>query len=117
MQINFLAGVKIIKYLIQSELIFQGMIAVTGSMATLFPGGLELGAYSASKYAITAFVGILRQELKKSSLPIHLSIGHPYATKTQMFQGYKTKLDAFLWILDPSFVGKNLIKGFLSGQE
>jgi short-subunit dehydrogenase len=40
-------------------------IAVTGSMAALITGGVNVSTYVSSKHAIVSYLSSLRQELKK----------------------------------------------------
>ncbi len=60
-KVNFLSPVKIIKGTI--DLMQDGHIGVVASMIALISGGMDVSAYSASKYALYSFVNSFRQEL------------------------------------------------------
>ena len=67
-----------------------------------------------SKHAIYGYLSCLRQELKKTKRKITLSIGCPYAINTTLFEGFKTKYDRLLPVLDESYVGERLVREFIN---
>jgi 3-oxoacyl-[acyl-carrier protein] reductase len=113
MRVNYFTPVTMIKKL--EPLLSH--IAVTGSMASIMPGGTNVSIYSASKHAIVSYLSSLRQEYKKYNKKITLSIGCPYAINTTMIEGFKTHMDFIFRILDQKYVGKRLVHEYIEKKE
>lgn len=76
--------------------------------------GVSLSSYVSSKHAIFGYFNVMRQELKKFNKNITLSIACPYAINTTLFQGFKSKVDKFLPVLDENYVGIRLVREFVA---
>ena len=76
-----------------------------------------MSSYSASKHALFGYLSSLRQEYKKFGKNITISMGCPYAINTTMFQGFRTKLDMLIQVLDEKYVGERLVREFIAKKD
>jgi len=119
MNVNFNSAVKFINSLL--PYLETGHIAVTASVASICDGGTTIAsigplmaAYTASKHALFGYLSSMRQELKRLKKKTTISISCPYAINTGMFDGYATKTDKLLPILDEKYVADRLIREYLA---
>ena len=115
MNVNYFTPTVMIKRL--EPLLIGNHVSVVVSMMAIINGGLLVSSYSASKHALYGYLCSLRQEYKKFGKNISLSIGCPYAINTTMFQGFRTKLDMVVRVLDEKYVAQRLVKEFVERKE
>ena len=115
MNVNYFTPTNMIKKL--EPLLLGNHVSVVVSMVAIINGGINVSSYVASKHALYGYLCSLRQEYKKVGKNITLSMGCPYAINTTMFQGFKTKLDLLMPVLDEQYVGKRLVKEFIEKKE
>jgi all-trans-retinol dehydrogenase (NAD+) len=66
--------------------------------------GLKVSEYVPSKHALWGFHHCLRQELKQTNNNIDTTIICPWVVNTGLFNGYKSRIDFLLPMLNEEYV-------------
>lgn len=102
MAVNYLAPVYL-TLLLKNKL--KGHVVTIASIASLLRGN-NLSSYVASKHAIYGFFNCLRTECCTYGIRnLTFSLVCPYAINTGMFEGFETKLNKIIPMLDETNVG------------
>lgn len=103
MAVNYLAPVYL-TLLLKNRI--KGHIVTIASIASLLRGN-NLSSYVASKHAVYGFFNCLRTECCTYGIKnLTFSLVCPYAINTGMFEGFETKLNKIIPMLDETHVGK-----------
>jgi all-trans-retinol dehydrogenase (NAD+) len=113
-QVNYLAPVHLTVALRD---ILKGHIVTIASVASLLRGH-KLTSYVASKHAIYGFYNCLRVELVSTgNRTLTTSMVCPYAINTGMFEGFETRLNKIIPMLEEKYVANVIADTCVSREE
>jgi short-subunit dehydrogenase len=114
MAVNYLAPVHMTLSLKDN---LKGHVVTIASVAALLRG-LKLTSYCASKHAIYGFHNCLRVELvNEGNTKLTTSMVCPYAINTGFFEGFETRLNKVIPMLDEKFVAKVVADTVVNKEE
>lgn len=113
MSVNFLGPVYLFTSLIDQ---LKGHVVNVASVASILRGN-NLASYTASKAAIYSFFNSARMELSDRKPNITVSLVCPWAVNTGMFEGFQTKFNKVIPMLEPDAVSKVIVNTIVNRRE